>query len=206
MTEKTLINIGVILLAAGLSSRMGKVNKLLIEIEGKPLVRHVAETYLTATDRVTVILGHEAEKIRKALSGLPLTFILNNQYETGQQSSVRKGLEYAGNQFDIVLIALSDQLFLTSNDLLDMITDWQSTNRDKIMVPYCQEQRGNPVLIPKAIISEILSSEKNPVCRRFIDNNPGRVIKHEAKNNHFVIDLDTPEDLKNYYKGTLGSQ
>lgn len=63
-----------ILLAAGLSRRMGAQNKLLLPIQGSPMVRHMAELYLRATSGpVTVVTGHDAPAILDALGDLPFT-------------------------------------------------------------------------------------------------------------------------------------
>jgi molybdenum cofactor cytidylyltransferase len=78
------LKVAAVLLAAGLSSRMGGRNKLLIEIGGEPLVRRSARTYLAAGADVHVVLGHEAGAVRVALAGLPLTFVENPNFAVGQ--------------------------------------------------------------------------------------------------------------------------
>ncbi len=62
-----------VLLAAGLSRRMGERNKLLIEIGGEPLVRRTAKVYLAAGVDVHAVLGFEAREVRAALEGLPIS-------------------------------------------------------------------------------------------------------------------------------------
>ena len=87
----------VILLAAGESRRMGVPNKLLLEIGGVPLVRRTAEALATIPDAdVTVVLGHEADEVRAALTGMPVNFTMNDNHATGQMSSVYAGLAAAG--------------------------------------------------------------------------------------------------------------
>ncbi|MCA0424853.1 MAG: NTP transferase domain-containing protein, partial [Proteobacteria bacterium] len=80
--------IGVVVLAAGRSTRMG-ANKLLAQYRGKPLVRHVAEAGLAAgVGPVTVVTGHQAEAIRAALEGLPVSFVHNADFASGMASSL----------------------------------------------------------------------------------------------------------------------
>ena len=92
-------------------------NKLLLPICGKPMIRHVVETYLAAVDsQVCVVTGFEADRINVALAGLPIQFVRNADYEAGQQFSVRAGLLEAPDA-QHHLIGLGDQPQLTADDL-----------------------------------------------------------------------------------------
>ena len=71
--------VSAILLAAGESLRMGEVNKLELLVDGMPLLRRTAEMLLASNlKKVVVVLGHEAEKMRAILKGLPLNFVEND--------------------------------------------------------------------------------------------------------------------------------
>ncbi len=189
------LNAAVVLLAAGLSRRMGGRNKLLIEIEREPLVRRTAKTYLAAGAKVHAVLGHEAEQVRAALADLPLSFVENPRFAEGQPSSVRAGLDSLTGSYDAVLIALADQAALTSNDIAELLRAFADTGGRRILVPYYLGRRGNPVVFPASLIAEIRTSGRNAACRSFIDSNPQLTRRYEAANDHFVIDIDTPEDL-----------
>ena len=105
--------VNVIVLAAGLSRRMGDVNKLLLDIDGEPMVRRTVKLYRSLFSSVTVITGFESDKVQAALTGLDVTLLFNPDFETGQQSSVRLGLRAQELQGEGVIIALSDQPELT---------------------------------------------------------------------------------------------
>ena len=192
------VRVAVVLLAAGLSSRMGARNKLLIDIEGEPLVRRTARTYLAAAADVHAVVGHEAAAVRAALAGLPLTFVENPRYAEGQQTSVRAGLDALTYGYDAVLVALADQAALTPADIRDLLRAFAEGRRDRILIPFHQGQRGNPVLFPAEIIDQIRASGRNAACRKFIDANPQLTRHYEAASGHFVIDIDTPDDLQNF--------
>ena len=189
------LKVAVILLAAGLSRRMGDRNKLLIEVRGEPLVRHTAKAYIAAGADVYAVLGHEAERVGAALADLRLTFVQNPNFADGQQTSVRAGLEALAGDYDAVLVALSDQIALTSPDISDLLHAFAESSRDRILIPYYKRERGNPVVFPAHVIADIRASERNAACRAFIDGNPELTKRYEAANDHFVIDIDTPEDL-----------
>jgi molybdenum cofactor cytidylyltransferase len=189
------LKFAVVLLAAGLSRRMGERNKLLIEIGGEPLVRRTARTYLAAGTDVHAVLGHEAESICAALSDLPVRFVENPDYAEGQQTSVRAGIDSLPGHYDAILIALADQAALTTEDISALLEAFTESGGERILIPYWQGQRGNPVIFPAPLIAAIRAEGKNAACRRFIDNNPHLTRIHEAANDHFVIDIDTPDDL-----------
>lgn len=187
----------VVLLAAGLSQRMGAENKLLLSIDGEPLVRRSVNLYSNLGMNVTVVLGHESDRIKSALSGLAIKTILNPNYESGQQSSVKIGLEsYRSSDAAATLIALSDQPLLTSSDIVAYCDAFLESARDKIMVPYWGQSRGNPVMFPNGIIEQVRAEGRTPACRKFIDTNPHLVTRYTAPNSHFVNDIDTPKDAE----------
>ena len=68
----------VLVLAAGLSRRMGEANKLLLPLGGEPMVRRVVRQAVDAgPQRVLVVLGHDAPEVEAALEGLPVALVLN---------------------------------------------------------------------------------------------------------------------------------
>jgi molybdenum cofactor cytidylyltransferase len=88
--------VGVVVLAAGTSSRFETGNQLLAEIDGEPLVRHATRTMLASPiEAVVVVLGHDRQAVRRALSGLDVGFVRNDDYAAGQSTSVRAGIEAA---------------------------------------------------------------------------------------------------------------
>src|SRR5437868_1282596 len=85
--------IGLLLLAAGASSRMG-APKQLLRYEGRTLLRRAAETALASVCRpVVVVLGAHAPQLQPELIGLPLRIVVNTHWEQGMGSSLRVGME-----------------------------------------------------------------------------------------------------------------
>ena len=86
-------SIAAIVLGAGRSSRMGGPNKLLAEINGKPLIRMVVEQALASHARpVIVVTGHQRERVEAVLSGLPVKFVHNPHFADGLGTSLRAGI------------------------------------------------------------------------------------------------------------------
>ncbi|MEM1363184.1 MAG: nucleotidyltransferase family protein [Pseudomonadota bacterium] len=183
-----------VILAAGLSKRMGAKNKLLLEWHGAPLIAQVVQTYVQALDgNVTVITGHEAEKLADALKELQVQIRYNAQYETGQQSSVVAALKQPSSA-QSTIIGLGDQPLLTPDDLRWLMAAHRTQDPEKITVPLQNHVRGNPIIIPARLRAQILANPKSPGCRRFTRENPTLVSLVESNARGFFTDIDTPED------------
>ncbi len=189
------LNVAALLLAAGLSARMGARNKLLIEIGGEPLVRRVARAYLGAGVTLYAVVGHEAPLVRAALDGLPVTFIENPRYAEGQSSSLYAGLRAMHANHDAVLVALADQAALEAEDIAGLVRAFVSGDRTRALVPFHGGKRGNPVLMPREMAARLVAEPGEPSGREFFAAHPALAKPYDAPNGHFVIDIDMPEDL-----------
>lgn len=187
-------SISAILLAAGLSRRMGKDNKLLLDIAGKAMVRNTAERILeSGVSDLIVVVGHEAREVKNALRGLKCSFVENPDYEAGQMTSVHIGLESLTSHCDGIMICLADQPELTARDYGVLMWKYRDVPEGQVMVPMVKGQRGNPIILPSTLRDEILGGQLNFGCRQFIHKNPERTYQMEMGNDHFIKDIDTPE-------------
>ncbi|MGU9951731.1 MAG: NTP transferase domain-containing protein [Gammaproteobacteria bacterium WSBS_2016_MAG_OTU1] len=143
--------IGIILLAAGMSKRMGKTNKLLASWRDMPLVLHSAKIAAAAVKqniakRAVVVCGQDAEKISAAIADTNLSASINPQYACGMATSLSSGLlALAADELDGVLIMLGDMPNITLRDIRAIVAAFHST--DDIVAPTYHQKRGNPVLI-----------------------------------------------------------
>ena len=184
-----------LLLAAGLSRRMGARNKLTQKIGDVEMVRRAARNLIDCGLDVFVVLGHERDDVAAALSGLDLTLVDNPDYREGQPTSMRAGLKAVGGDCDAVLVALGDQPLLDARDLTGLLAAYEGSDETKIMIPFYGGERGNPIILPRAIVDEIGERPVNFGCRKFIESNPDKIAVYQAANDHFTQDIDTPEAL-----------
>ncbi len=190
--------VSAVLLAAGVSRRMGEVNKLELLVDGVPLLRRTAETLLASKlQEIVVVLGYQAEKAGSMLEGLAIHTIYNEVYRDGQMTSVYQGLSSLSQACDGVMICLADQPLLQTDDVNVLIEAFGKCNRGRscgsILVPTFQGKRGNPIVLDYQHRLEILNSEHNLGCKKLIEKNPELVSSFEMSNNHVVVDVDTPE-------------
>ncbi len=186
-----------VVLAAGLSRRMGAPNKLLLPIAGQPMIRHVVET-LVASDfaQIVVVLGYQALEVGAAIRSLGVRVVHNEQFESGQVSSVRAGLAALTPATDAVMVCLGDQPLLTSVDIQLLKRAFVERERGSILVPMYGERRGNPVVLDWPSAQETLKRGTNFGCRHFMEENAERVCLWQASSDHFIRDVDQPADYQ----------
>ncbi|AEI51117.1 nucleotidyltransferase family protein [Runella slithyformis] len=194
-------NIGIILLAAGESKRMGSPKQLL-DIDGKSLLRRTAEVAL-ATDcyPVVMVIGANKAQIAPEIIDLPLTVIDNPMWHEGMSSSVKMGL--AGlymtyKDVDAVIMLVCDQPYL-SVSLLERMIDVYRTKKPPIVACKYGEEVGVPALFDRKLFEELLtlSGDKGakPIVMNHLDE--AYLVTFEAGS----VDLDTPEDYEAFQKG-----
>lgn len=190
-----------ILLAAGESKRMGELNKLTLTINNIPLLLHAAIRLLAADiNELVVVVGHEEDTARKILAGLPLNIVSNPNFTNGQMTSVHVGLNALKRPCDSVMICLSDQPKLEVSDYNQLLHAYQSDCHTPILIPLWRKKRGNPIIIDTEQKDIILENNRNLGCKYLTRNYPELVTSLEMGNDHFVTDIDTPEDYKKLQK------
>jgi molybdenum cofactor cytidylyltransferase len=181
-----------VVLAAGLSRRMGQA-KLLLPIRGRPVVRLTVECVLAGgIDTVVVVSGREHEVLAEALSGLPVRFAVNPTPEAGQSSSIRVGIAALPERTDAALIVLGDQPFLSREIIPALLAAFTRTGKP-IVVPRYRDGRGNPVLFGRAMFPELAQVVGDQGARAVIERDPSRVAGVEF-DSPMPQDIDTPDD------------
>lgn len=190
--------IGAIILAAGLSSRMG-TNKLLVDVDGKPMVRRVAEAACTShADPVIVVTGHAAPQIETTLNGLKAEFVKNPDFAKGLSASLGAGLNALPEDCDGALILLGDMPAVDTALIDRLIAAFDPGEQRAICVPTRRGKRGNPVLWARRFFPEMLAIEGDVGARNLIGTYSELVCEVEAADDAPLTDIDTPEALAAY--------
>jgi molybdenum cofactor cytidylyltransferase len=194
--------IGAIILAAGRSTRMGS-NKLLEDLNGKPLVRHVAEAALASkVHPVIVVTGHQHEGVSAALEGLNLTFIHNADFADGLSTSLKTGVAALTTEVTAVIVLLGDMPLIPSAAINQLITAFEASPQKIAAVPVYEGEWGNPVLLSRTLFEEVSTLQGDAGARRLLNGRAGDVLEVPIASDAVLIDLDTPEALaKARFKG-----
>lgn len=177
-----------VVLAAGVSSRMGR-QKLLLPMEGgRPLIRLSVERVVAAgLDEVVVVLGHDAEAVAAALAGLPVRTVINPRYAEGQSTSLRAGLDALPAGTEAAVVALGDQPLPDPGLIRRLVALFRRTGHP-IAVPRYRDGRGHPVLFATALFDELRAVTGDQGGRGVIARDPARVAE-------LPVDAPAPPDV-----------
>lgn len=181
-----------VVLAAGSSSRLGQP-KQLIEWRGRALVAHaVAAALEGGLDPVVVVLGDRADQVRSVLTGEPVEFVENPNWQTGQSTSVHAGLRAVESRAEAAAFLLSDTPFVDAQ-LIRALVERQRRTLAPLVSPWAAGRRANPVLFDRAAYPQVFDVEGDV---------GGRVLFEQLQvgwvdwDDSIALDLDTPEDLQ----------
>lgn len=181
-----------LLLAAG-GSRRFKSQKLVAPHRGVALVEHAAMRLRAATDRVIVVVGHDADAVRGVLSGFDLRIVENHEWEQGLSTSIRCGLKAMPDEIEAIVVAVGDQPGLDPGVIRSVIARWRDTGVPIVSASY-RGERGHPVLFARSVFAELLELQGDAGARLLIERSPERV-SYVDVDAAMPPDVDTSEQL-----------
>ena len=188
-----------IILAAGAGSRM-KQTKQLLSYCGKPLLQHVIDAATgSLLSKVILVLGHEAETIKKRIELNDVETIQNQHYQSGQSSSLKVGLSAVSKTCEAVIFLLGDQP-LISSDIIDLIIQRYIKTDSPLIVPKTNGIRGNPVLINRSLFKELEQLRGDTGGRELFKRHQEVIEYLDIEADAIVTDIDTPEDYQRLLK------
>jgi molybdenum cofactor cytidylyltransferase len=193
-----------IVLAAGLSARMGKQNKLLLPFADKTVVETVVQNLVDADiGQIIVVTGHEAEMVKQVLKDMPVEIVYNPDYAKGMTTSIKAGVSVASGEG--YMICLSDMPLITAKEysfLGETFSKQRLVNEDCICIPKFEDSKGNPIIFSSSYQYLILQHEKMDGCKEIIQLNKENIYWVDISANT-LRDMDTAgeyESIKNLIK------
>jgi molybdenum cofactor cytidylyltransferase len=188
-----------IILAAGLSTRMGR-QKLLIGVGGIPVIRRVVRAALqSCLSRLILVTGPSNSELLKSLGPEAeherLLVAVNDHPEEGMSSSLKTGMMSLTKETSGVMLILADQPFLTSAIINRLLNEFQKQT-DRIVAPLVQGRRSNPVIFPADLFPELAMVTGDAGGRSVLQRHAARVVGIEMGGYYNDIDLDTEDDLQ----------
>lgn len=197
--EKSLNKIECFILAAGMSKRMGKVNKLLKKINDNTVINHTLINHSESNiDNINLIVGYEKNLILDSIINLKFSIIENINYEDGMLSSILAISENIDHNTSGIIISLADMPYVSSNDINKLIKVFNENNQKIICIPEYSGKLGNPLLLPVEIYKSLVN-EKDKLSK---DKGLKKIILEKKYNYKRVslsegvtIDFDTEDDF-----------
>jgi len=189
----------MIYLAAGLSSRYGS-NKLLAEVNGKPMYRHLLDILTVMKEeephRFELVVVTAYDEIEEALQGLPLKVVRNHHQELGTSHSIKLGLEACGEigRHDHVMFAVADQPYLQEDELFGFIHMYKRSYKG-IGVLCWKGEMGNPVIFQGQFVPELMALTGDVGGKAVVKNHLSEVFQYEADSEMSLRDIDTKGEI-----------
>lgn len=170
--------------------------KLMLSWHGVPLVRWVARTALAAAcSPVIVVTGADPGAVENSLANLPVTFAHNPEWQQGQSTSVRTGVQALPGNVDAALILLGDQPQIPLVVLQTLINAYlNETPPPPIVAVASGGRRGNPVLFDRGQFPVLTTLEGDAGARTIFSRYPVQLIPFD--DNNLLLDVDSPEDYQ----------
>ena len=189
--------VSALVLAAGRSTRMGPVNKLLVPLGGRAMVRAVVDALAGSSVRpVVVVTGHEAVRVEEALAGAGVHLVHNPEYRQGLSGSIRAGLAALPESAEAAVICLGDMPLVTSAHVDRLVAAFDPAEGREICVPVFEGKRGNPVLFARRFFEEIAEVRGDVGARHLIGEYEEYVCEVAMGDRAVLVDVDSPQALR----------
>ncbi len=190
------IKVAALVLAAGSSRRMGSTNKLLADMGGISMLNlTLSHLQNSNADSIYVVVGYEAELVRSSVKASDVIFVNNSHYKKGISTSLVKGIEALPAGIDCVIVCLGDMPYVTAGTMNLLIEAFEISKGRSICVPFFENIRGNPVLIPAEFFPEMKSLKGDKGARDLIKQHSDRISRVNIKSSEIHHDIDTPASL-----------
>lgn len=187
-------NIGIVILAAGASTRMG-TPKQLLRYQDRSLLRHTIEVAIASVCRpIVVVLGANVQLIRSDISQLSIQIVENLQWTEGMSSSIGVGIQELKTscpEVEAVIVTLCDQPFISTKIINQLASAYHSTNQPIIACKYA-ETLGVPALFSDRLFSELITLTGGEGAKQVINKHSQEVFSISFPEG--AMDIDTPKE------------
>lgn len=188
--------LGAIILAAGMSTRMGEQSKMLLPWDKqKTIIEHITEQVLNSrVDHVVVVTGHMAREVREAVEPLGAKVVYNRSYKTGEMlSSLKVGLNAMPDHIAAALVVLGDQPRIQPRVIYQIALAY-AEGKSELIAPSFERRRGHPILIGRRYWTEIFNLPRGGAPRDIINAHAEDIHYVNVNTDSVLRDVDTPQD------------
>ncbi len=172
---------------------MGR-DKALLPYGDSTFLAHLVALFLARLQPVMVVLGHHAERIRRALPSSPgLEVVINENYRAGQFSSLQAGLRALPPETAAAMVTLVDHPAV-AGATLDALLERCAAGQPPLLIPRHDGRRGHPVIFSRLLIDEILALAPEASAKQVVHAHLGEAVLLDTGDPGVLRDIDTPED------------
>ncbi len=198
--QKSRLILNSLLVAAGLSTRMGKFKPLLL-LKNEPIIISIINKLLPISNKIFIVTGFKEKEIittieeyfQKSGSDNKIVFVSNPGFKKGMFTSLQKGLK-KGIDCDWLLYHFVDQPQLPQNFYSEFVS--QTDEKFDWIQPAYKDKKGHPILIKKTLFESIIKADENSSLKKLIRVSNAHKIIWDCNYKEILYDIDTPEDYK----------
>lgn len=190
-----LLRLATIILAAGQSQRMGSVNKLLMPVDGQPMIQRVVGVAIEANSTdIHVVTGHERNQVQSCLDGYDVNFVFNGSYRLGMGTSIAKGIRAIATQdYHGAMFLLGDLPYIKAATLSLVAEMFAKYEGRKILAPYYRGKPGHPVVFPREFFDELQLLSGDQGAKELRGKYRSRIARIEVDDPGTTRDMDAPQ-------------
>ncbi|MCH7697058.1 MAG: molybdopterin-binding/glycosyltransferase family 2 protein [Proteobacteria bacterium] len=186
------LQISALVLSTATSTRTGDINKLLLDIDGLPMVSHAVKAAIDSrATEVIVVTGHQHEQLSDVLRGYTLHIVHNPDYAQGMSTSLITGLKAVSANTDAVIVCLADMPRVTAEHINQLIAAFDPIEGRQICVPVYNGKRGNPVLWSQRFLNEMSELTGDVGAKQLIHEYSDVVCEVNMHDSAVLLDIDT---------------
>jgi molybdenum cofactor cytidylyltransferase len=187
--------IGAVVLAAGLSSRMGQSKMLLDWSEDKTIIEYIiAQLIASRLEHITVVTGHHGKEIKALLKSQEVDLVHNRSYKSGEMlSSLKVGINALPDHIMATLVVLGDQPQIKPKVLYQLLQAY-AEGTSQIIVPIFNKQSGYPIIVGRRYWKDIQNIPRDGSLADFIKRHADQIHYVAVDDDCILRDVDTPQD------------
>jgi molybdenum cofactor cytidylyltransferase len=188
--------IDALVLAGGLSQRMGRPKPLLKFSKDRTFLEQIVTALRSAqVDRTTVVLGAYAEIVQESVDLSGVRVVVNEQYEKGQLSSLIAGLTSLPPDSEAIVLCLVDSPFITVETVNTLVAGFRKTGR-AIVIPVHNGKRGHPTLFGASLYQELVGALEHEGARSVLQSHHDKILELDVPDSAITINIDTPQQYR----------
>jgi molybdenum cofactor cytidylyltransferase len=188
--------ISAIVLAAGLSSRMGRPKMVLPWGQTTVIGQVVSSLHASGLEDIVVVTGGARREVEAAVSRLPARAVFNPRFAEGEMLlSLQVGLAALAAQCEAALVALGDQPQMESRHIQGILSIYRELHPG-FVVPSYQMRRGHPWIVARPLWESIQSLQPPATLRDILEIHKEQIHYWVVDSPSVLQDLDTPDDYQ----------
>jgi molybdenum cofactor cytidylyltransferase len=172
--------------------------KALLQIKGNTFLQHIVDTVRRAgLENIIAVIGHDAENIRSKFPDNAVQFIVNENYQKGQLSSIQTVIKNIPKEVDAILVCPIDRPLVSSGLVQNLLSEFIKS-KPPVVIPIYDAKRGHPIIFSSSVFPELMRAPLDIGARAVVWAHHNEVVEVPTNEEGVLINIDTPELYEKY--------